>query len=209
MGTIKTGLSNALFSKVQQHVLGILYTRPDTAFHTNEIIRVAKTGRGAVQRELKKLNEAGLILCTYAGNQKQYRANTDNLIFSELRSIILKTFGMAEVLHDALKPISSKIILAFIYGSIAKGEDTAKSDIDLMIVSDTISYSNLFEFLHKTEEDLGRTINPTCYTLKEWIKKRRSQNHFLNQVLSQPKIYIIGDDEELNKLEQVGRDKST
>ncbi len=100
---------------------------------------------------------------------------------------------MADLLRDALEPISSKIILSFIYGSIAKSEDNAKSDIDLMIVSDKIGYSELFQLLVKTEEYLGRTIHPTCYTVEEWNKKRRSQNHFLNQVLSQPKIFIIGD----------------
>ena len=110
-------ISDALFSKVRQRVLGLLYGQPDSDFHTNEIIRLTDSGTGAVQRELESLTGAGSIIVKQVGNQKRYQANRDTPFFVELRSIVLKTFGLADVLRKTLKPIAKQIHLAFIYGS--------------------------------------------------------------------------------------------
>ncbi|MFZ2314797.1 MAG: nucleotidyltransferase domain-containing protein [Gammaproteobacteria bacterium] len=197
MGIVKAGLSNILFSKARQCVLGLLYTQPNRSFHTNEIIRLTHSGTGAIQRELEKLSAAGLITTKALGNQKHYEANQTSPLFTELRSIVLKTFGLADVLKQALAPIAPQIHTAFIYGSIAKQEDTAHSDIDLMLISDNLTYADLFKLLEEAQIQLGRPINPTFYSPSEWKRKRKTNNHFLDQVMAQPKIFIIGTEDEL------------
>ncbi len=200
MGIEKFNLSSTLFSKALQRILALLYGQPDCSFHTNEIIRLTHSGTGAVQRELKKLHSSGLLSTKSIGNQKHYQVNRSSPLFSELRSIVLKTFGLADVLRNALDPIASKIYVAFIYGSIAKQEDRSNSDIDLMLVSDNLSYADLFQLLTKAEEILGRPIHPSFYSEKEWTKKRKEHNHFLTQLIKQPKIFLIGTEDELTKL---------
>ncbi len=197
MRKIQFNLSNVLFSKVRQCVLGLLYSQPSRSFHTNEIIRLTHSGTGAVQRELEKLSTAGLITIKTIGNQKHYEANRASPLFSELRSIVLKTFGLADVLRQALAPITSEIYIAFIYGSIAKQEDTAHSDIDLMLISDNLTYADLFKLLEDAQTQLSRSINPTFYSLSEWRQKIKTNNHFLHQVIGQPKIFLIGTEDEL------------
>jgi predicted nucleotidyltransferase len=197
MGMNKINISNALFSKAQQHVLGLLYSQPDKGFYTNEIIRLSKSGTGAVQRELAKLTAVGLVTIKRVGNQKHYQANRANPLFSELRSLVMKTFGLADIIRDAITPIAKHIHIAFIYGSIAKQEDTAASDIDLMVISDTLSYAELFKLLEETEIQLGRKINPTFYSRAEWIKKSKGGNHFVTSLSKQPKIFLIGTEDEL------------
>jgi predicted nucleotidyltransferase len=196
----KINLSNALFSKAQRHVLGLLYGRPDTDFYTNEIILLSKSGTGAVQRELAKLTAAGLVTVKRVGNQKRYQANSGTPFFAELRSIVLKTFGLADVIRQTLNPLAKHIHLAFIYGSIAKQEDTAKSDIDLMIISDKLTYAELFPLLEKAEAQLGRSINPTFHSHSEWSNKYNQGNNFIAQLMQQPKIFLIGTEDELAKL---------
>ena len=200
MGMKKTSLTNVLFSKVQQRVLAILYVQPNYSFHTNDIIRLSRSGTGATQRELKKLASAKLITVKQKGNLKLYQANPDTPIFSELRSIVLKTFGLADVLQEALISMASKIDVSFIYGSIAKQEDTASSDIDLMIITNQLTYPGLFKQLEKIEPQLGRHINPTIYTPTEWIQKQKANNNFILQIMRQPKIFLIGNEDELTIL---------
>ena len=144
MQSATVSLSEALFPKGRQLELGLFYGRPDTSFHTNEIIRLSGSGTGAVQRELERLTAAGLITMQVVGKQKRYQANKLSPLFSELRAIVLKTFGLADVLQQALVPVIQEIKIAFIYGSVAKQEDTSNSDIDLMLISDTVSYAELF-----------------------------------------------------------------
>lgn len=200
MNRKKSNLSFALFPKIRQRVLGLLYGKPDQAFYTNEIIRLSHSGSGAIQRELAKLSAAELILSELSGNQKKYRANQQSPLFSDLRNIILKTFGLGDTLKAALTPVSNQIQFAFIYGSIASGKDTAKSDIDLMIISDTLSYAEIFQLLEKPQKKLGRQINPTFYSQDEWIKKHKNKNHFVMQVIKKPKIFLIGKQDELKRL---------
>lgn len=200
MRTIQPSLSNALFSKVRQCVLALLYGQPDRSFHTNEIIRLTHSGTGAVQRELEKLAAVGLITTQSIGNQKHYSANCASPLFTELRGIVLKTFGLADVLRQALAPIASQIHIAFIYGSIAKQEDTAGSDVDLMLISDNLTYADLFKLLEEAQVTLSRSIHPTFYSQVEWERKHQANNNFLAQIVKQPKIFLIGSEDELTKL---------
>ena len=191
---ITTSISDVLFSGVQQKVLALLFGNSDRSFYTNEIAKLRKTGRGALQRELERLTSSGLITMTLSGAQKHYKANKNSPIFAELRGIVLKTFGLSDVLKIALLEHASAIRLAFIYGSVAKGTDTAASDIDVMVIADGLSYSLIFEALTKAEETLGRKVNPTLYSPAEFSKKIESDNHFVIRVLDQPKIILIGDE---------------
>src|SRR5437867_609450 len=129
------GVADALFAKVQQRVLGVLFGNPRRSFYANEVTALARSGTGAVQRELRRLEASGLVTVTRVGNQKHYQANPGSPVFEELRALVLKTVGLADVLRAALAPVSRDIRAAFVYGSIAKGNDTAASDIDLMVVS--------------------------------------------------------------------------
>ncbi len=192
--------ANILFSKTRQSVLALLYLHPEKKFYTNEIIRYAQCGTGAVQRELQKLCEAGLIMVEKIGNQKQYRANQSSPLFIDLQNIIIKTFGVGDVLREALFSVKNEIKIAFVYGSIASNEIKTKSDIDLMIISDALSYADIFPLLISPEEKLGRPINPTFYSQKEWSSKRNSENNFVQSVIARPKIFLIGDLDDLNKL---------
>ena len=200
MRTTSLNFSNALFSKVRQCVLALLYGQHERSFHTNEIIRLTHSGTGAVQRELEKLAAVGLITTQFIGNQKHYKANCTSPLFTELRSIVLKTFGLADVVREALAPIASQIHIAFIYGSIAKHEDTASSDIDLMLVCDNLTYADLFNLLEEAQVKLGRPIHPTFYSPAEWKRKYQANNNFLTQLIKQPKIFLIGTEDELTKL---------
>ena len=200
MRTISPNISNALFSKVLQCVLALLYGQPDRSFHTNEIIRLTHSGTGAVQRELEKLTTVGLLTVQSIGNQKHYRANCTSPLFTELRGIVLKTFGLADVIREALIPVASQIHIAFIYGSIAKQEDTASSDIDLMLIGDNLTYADVFKLLEDAQGKLGRPINPTFYLPTQWARKHQANNNFLAQIMKQPKIFLIGSEDELSKL---------
>ena len=187
----KPGLAAALFSTTQQRVLGLLFGQPDRSFFANEIIALAGAGSGAVQRELARLEAAGLVVTSRVGNQKHFQACATSPIYAELVGIIRKTVGIAEPLRAALAPFARRILTAFVYGSIAKGGDTAASDIDVMIIGEKIAYPDLYATIESTEARLGRKINPTIYTPAE-LKKKRGTNSFVDRVLAQPKIFLIG-----------------
>jgi len=189
-----TGIADALLTKVQQRVLGVLFGNPGRSFYANEVIALADSGTGAVQRELARLEAAGLVTVTRVGKQKHYQANAAAPVFEELRGLILKTSGLADVLREALAPLAGQITAAFVYGSVAKGEDTAESDIDLMVVSDSLSHADLFAVLEETTNRLGRTVNPTVYSQKELAKRVRAGNAFIKRVLAQPKLWLIGEE---------------
>lgn len=193
----RKSLADALFTKTQQRVLGVLFGDPDRSFYTLELIRSAGTGRGAAQRELAKLEESGLVVARRIGHQKHYQVDPSSPLFTELRSIILKTVGLAEPLRAALKPLASAIRAAFVYGSVAKSEDRSGSDIDLMIVSDSLTYAEVFGALERAAKSLGRPINPTVYTEEEFSKRTREENAFVTRVLEQPKIWVIGSPDDL------------
>ena len=186
------GVADALFSKSQQRVLALLYGNPSRTFYANELIALAGSGTGAVQRELAKLERAELVVVTRVGNQKHYRANADAPVFAPLRDLILKTSGLADVLRASLAPVGGRVRAAFIYGSVAAQRDGAASDIDLMIISDELSYADLFTNLEEASKRLGRAVNPTIYSAAELAKRIRGHNAFVTRVLKQPKIWLIG-----------------
>lgn len=190
-------LADALFSTTQQRVLALLFGQPDRSFYASELIARAGAGSGAVQRELARLEQSGLVTVKRMGMQKHYQANPGSPLFSELRGIVQKTVGLAEPLRAALAPLVDGIIAAFVYGSVAKRQDTAASDIDLMVVSDTVGYADLYGALEALGIRLGRAINPTVYTRKQLAKRRREDTAFIRRVLEQPKVWIIGSDDVL------------
>ncbi|HVK55383.1 MAG TPA: nucleotidyltransferase domain-containing protein [Burkholderiales bacterium] len=192
-----TGLAQALFSGTQQRILGLLFGQPDRSFFATELIALSGGGSGGVQRELARLVASGLVNVTRIGNQKHYQANRESPIFEELHGIMRKTVGLAEPLRDALAPFANQVRAAFIYGSVAQGADTARSDIDLMIVSEGLSYVDVIEALQTVETKLGRPVNPTLYTPTEWQKKRAQGSAFVSKVGDRPKIFLIGSEDDL------------
>ncbi|MBN2644158.1 MAG: hypothetical protein JXR59_01640 [Desulfuromonadaceae bacterium] len=190
-------LGEALFTKTQRQVLGILFGQPQRSFYSKEIVNSAGVGIGTVHRELEKLSGCGLLTVKRIGNQKHYQANSASPIFEELQGIVRKTFGLAVPLRHALDEHKGKIELAFIYGSIAKNSDTSVSDIDLMLISDQLTYPDLLISFSALEGELGRQINPTIYTSEEFREKITSKNSFVVRVIEQPKIFLIGSVDDL------------
>lgn len=191
------GLADVLFSGTRQRLLGLLFGQPGRSFYANELIDLAKSGSGAVQRELVNFTESGLVTVKPVGNQKHYQANAACPIFSELCGIVLKTVGLADPLREALTPLAGEIDAAFVYGSVAKGTDSANSDIDLMLISDDLTYSDVFGSLETASGVLGRTVNPTILTSQEFRKRLAAKESFLTRVLEQPKMWIIGAEDAL------------
>ena len=191
-------LADALFPRVRQRVLAALFGTPDRSFYANEVIALAQSGTGAVQRELASLSEAGLLTVRKQGNQKHYQANADAPVFAELRGLVLKTMGVADVLRAALAPLAAQIELAFVYGSVARQQDTAHSDVDLMVVSPSLGYGELFGALEAATQTVGRTINPTLYTPEDISKRIQQDSAFVTRVLQQPTIWLIGKQEQLH-----------
>ena len=190
-------LSDALFTTTQQRVLGCLFGQPDRSFTVSELIRTTGAGSGAVQREIARLAGCGLLTVEPVGNQKRYRADPVSPIHAELVSIVRKTFGLAAPLREALAPLAEHLDAAFVYGSVAKGTDTAASDIDLMLVSDTLTYAEVMAVLHPLIGRLGREVHPTLYARDELHKRIAAGNSFVTRVLAQPRLWIIGGEHDL------------
>jgi len=191
-------VADALLPKVRQRVLAVLFGNPDRSYYANELIALAQSGTGAVQRELASLSAAGLITISKQGNQKHYQANVSAPVFAELRGLVLKTMGLADVLRHALLPLAAQIEMAFIYGSVAKQQDTAHSDVDVMIVSRSLGYGEVFGALENATQTLGRKVNPTLYTPEDWAKRITQDSAFVTRVLQQPKIWLIGTEEQVH-----------
>lgn len=191
-------LADALFPKVRQRILAVLFGSPDRSFYANEVIALAASGTGAVQRELASLSESGLLTVSKQGNQKHYQANANTPVFTELRALVLKTMGLADVLRNALSPLAAQIDFAFVYGSVARQQDTAQSDVDVMIVSASLAYGEVFGALEDAAVSLGRKVNPTLYTPSEWDKRMAQDSAFVTRVVQQPKIWLIGSEEQVH-----------
>lgn len=193
----RVSLADALFTNTQQRVLGLLFGQPSRSYYATEIIGLAGGGSGAVQRELARLAQSGLVTVRAVGNQKHYQANPQSPLFAELSGIAQKTVGLAEPLRDALHPLAPQILAAFVYGSVAKRQDVAASDIDLMVISDTLSYGDVFATVEAASTRFVRSVNPTILTRKELAKRMKVDNAFLSRVMSQPKIWLIGGEDDL------------
>lgn len=208
MSDVESPIADALFSKTQQRLLRLFFGQPERSFYTQELVRLVGMGIGTVQRELARLTEAGLLVQSQLGNQKHYQANAACPVFADLRAIVAKTFGVADVLKQALVPFADKLALAFVYGSLAKGEAHADSDIDLMVVGDDVAYAQLMEGLVAAEEQLGRAVNPTVYGVGEFRRKLAEGNTFLLRVMQQPKILITGSLDGFGESTEFGKDQS-
>ena len=187
-----SSLADALFTSTQQSVLSFLFGQPGRSFYVTQIMALAKSGRGAVQRELSRLSESGLVTVKNVGTQKHYQANPDSPLFAELCSIIRKTVGLEEPLRAAVASLPGEIGLALIYGSVAKRADTSTSDIDLLIVANSLTLEEIYSTLAPVEELIERRVNPTLYTSQEYDQRRKNKNAFLMRVLDGPTILIKG-----------------
>ena len=191
-----TDLATLFFGSYRRQVLGLLLLRPDEAFHLREIARVTHTQPGTLRRELNLLADAGVLLRERLGNLVRYRANPACPIYEELRGILKKTSGMADVLREALRPLAGRIRVALLFGSVAKDEEGRESDIDLLVVG-TVTFDEVVDAVYSIQQQLGREINPVVYTPQEFAKKRSGA--FLKRVLEDRKLFILGTENDIGK----------
>ena len=194
-----TSVADVLFGQTRRSVLALLYGHSDEAFYLRQIARRIGTSVGAVQREVRQLSDAGLIGRNAQGNQVLYRANAKSPVFRELKSLIIKTAGVRDVIAEALFPLRDRIRVAFVYGSIARQEEKAESDVDLMVVG-RATFREVVTHLQAAQKKLGREVNPTVYSVAEFRRKRRAGNHFLTRVLESKKLFVLGDERELARM---------
>jgi uncharacterized protein len=199
MRTETNALGDLLFGQTRGRILALLYGTPDQAFFTRQIARQVGTSVGTVQRELETLSQIGLIERSATGMQVFYQANRDHPAYAELHSLVAKTAGAFHILRSALAALAKKIAFAFVYGSMARGDENAVSDVDLMVIGD-VSLDEMLMQLATAERDLGRSINPTVFSLKEFKSKLKAGNHFLKSVMRGEKVLLIGDENELGKM---------
>ncbi|WP_428634020.1 nucleotidyltransferase domain-containing protein [Sedimenticola sp.] len=185
-------LGDALFTTTQQRVLGLLYVQPGKSFYTKEILRLTGMGVATIKRELDRMVTAGILTLTKRGNQHHYQANPDCPIYNELRGVVNKTFGMADVVKSVLTPLADSIEWSFIFGSVASGTERVGSDIDLLVVGD-VGFADLAGALYSSQGSLGREINPKIYRREEWIQMLTDKDAFVREILAKPRIDILGD----------------
>ena len=198
-GSIRREIAVALFGKVRSAVLALLFCNSDRSFYLREIIRHVGAGQGATQRELNQLLKLGLVNRWRVGNQAHYQANSKSSIFPELKSLMNKTSGATKVIHEALAALQDRIVSSFIYGSFAKGTETAESDVDVMVIG-AVSFAEVADHLYEAQEELSREINPTVYPVEEFQRKLSERNHFLTSLIDEQKVFLIGDEDEFARL---------
>jgi predicted nucleotidyltransferase len=186
-------IADSLFSDSQSRVFRWLFGQPERSYHLNELLRLTGLGSASLQRELNKLAEAGLVRSERVGNLRRFQANQESPVYGELVGLTRKTLGIEPMLREALVPLAPKLEAAFIYGSVAKETDTAKSDIDVMLVGKNLLLAKVLELLVPLEAQLGRKINPTCLTPAEFKRRRAEPDSFVNRVLAQPVIPLMGE----------------
>ncbi len=198
MGTTSI-LSETLFGHTRAAVLAVLYGHVGEAFYLRQLARLIDISLGPVQREMRQLVEAGLVNRRTVGAQTLYSANQDSPVFQEIKNLVNKTVGMHDVLTAALCPLQNEINLSFVYGSVARSRENERSDVDLMVVGN-VDFGDVVEKLAGAQKILNREINPTVYSVREFRKKIRE--NFLKTVLSDKKLFIIGDEDDLRELGQ-------
>ena len=208
MGDKSISLANALFTKVQQRVLGVLFGNPLRSFYGNEIVRLADSGIGAVQRELEKLSAAGLIVSQRIGNQRHFRANPHTPIYGELVALIAKTCGVAEVVRMALQPLADKLDYALIDRALAEGYVSTRNPIDLLLVGKGPTPAEVRELLVGAESRLGQSIRPILYTQDELGEQLREAGSFVARLLERPTFCLIGTDEAFAALGEPDQERS-
>jgi predicted nucleotidyltransferase len=201
MRTEAKALGDLLFGQTRSRILALLYGMPDQSFFTRQIARQTGTSAGTVQRELETLSQLGLIERSASGKQVFYQASRKHPAYPELHSLIAKTSGVFHLLRSALAPLAKRITFALVYGSMARGDENAGSDVDLMVIGN-VSMDELLAQLTSAERDLGRSINPTVYSPKEFKAKLQEGNHFLKSVMRGEKVLLIGDENDLGKMDR-------
>lgn len=191
-------LSDVLFGEYRKRILGLLLLHPEQGYHVRELARLTNTSAGTLHKELSKLSDAGILQSKKVGNQQHYSANLQCPIFEELASIFRKTSGLADVIGDALSSVKSQIQLAMVFGSVARGEEQANSDIDVMIIGD-ISFGDVVSLLHESQATLRREINPVVYSMDSFKSRVEKNDSFIKEILNKPKLFIIGSEHELRK----------
>ena len=184
-------LAQAIFSDRQARLFRWLFGQPERSFFLNELLRLSGLGSASLQQELKRLTSASVVLSTRRGNLRVFQANPASPLFPELVSLTRKTCGVETVLMQSLEPLRPKLAHALVYGSVARQEDTSASDVDLMLVGVDLSLADVLEHLQSAEEALGRKVNPTCYSLQEFERRRADADSFVNKVLAQPTINLL------------------
>jgi len=199
MGTIAKDLAAVLWPKTRRRVLGLLLSRPEEEWHLREIVRQVGLAPATVQREVVALAEAGILRRRQQGNQVYYSADETCPIFPELHRLMLKTAGLADVLCEALQPVADRVQVGFVFGSLAEGTATSDSDVDLMIISQ-VGLQELVPHLRQAQDTLGREINPVTISAQELRDRVAHSDHFVTTVLAGPKIFLIGDEDDLRRL---------
>lgn len=194
----QAGLAETLFSDYRRRILALLLLRPDEHYHVREISRLTGVPAGSLHRELKLLTDAGLLERQAMGNQVRYKANRDCPIFQELAGIFRKTTGLADIVHSALLPLSPAITAAFIFGSVARGEEQANSDVDVCVIG-TVSFTDVVVALADMRQRLGREVNPVVMSHGQFTDKLAAGEQFLTRIMGERKIYLIGDENDLGK----------
>jgi predicted nucleotidyltransferase len=199
MGTNTNDMAAALFPGTKRKILELFFLNPDQEYYFSEVARLTGTRQGVVQRELKTLTEVGILNFERRGRQKFYSVNRDNPIFPDLRNVVFKTFGVIGRMKNALEPLKKKITVAFVYGSFARSEEVASSDLDLFVVG-RLSLGEIVSLLSPVEKEIGRDINPILFSEPEFRNKWSKKNHFLRTVARVEKEFIIGAEDEFRKL---------
>jgi uncharacterized protein len=197
--TVNDHLTETLLGKTRRSILSVLYGHADETFYLRQLVRVAGSGTGSVQRELKALADAGIIRRIGKGRQVYYQANAQCAVYPELKSLIMKTAGMGDALKLAMLPLSERIRTAFIYGSVAHSSESRESDVDLFVIGD-VTLAEVVETLSPIQLTLNREINPTVYPVEEFRAKQAAGHHFIKSVLEGNKVFLIGDENDLAKL---------
>lgn len=192
-------IAAALFSESQSRIFRWLFGQPERTFHLSELRRLTGLGSASLQRELNRLAEAGLVRSERIGNLRCFQANSQSPIYNELIGLTRKTIGLQPQLREALLPLVPRLKAAWIFGSVAKQTDTVQSDIDIMLIGENLPLSDILEHILPLEAQLGRKINPTCYTPADFERRRAEADSFVNRILSQPVLPLIGDPNELGR----------
>jgi len=192
-------LEALLGSKLRSKVLGWLFTHPDERYFVRQLTKLIKEDSTNVSRELSRLEKAGILVSTIEGKHKYYQANRQSPLFDELHGLMLKTVGVADIIKKALEPRMADIKLAFIFGSLAKKSEHRFSDIDLLVVGN-ITFGEVVDLISTAEGTLNRELNPVVYTLSEFNKRISENHYFISDILSGDKIFVVGDENELQSL---------
>ena len=194
----KSSIANALFSRTQQQLLSALLVNSRQPVYAADLARQFRVRASTLHRDLRKLTQAGILKTSRSGNRTYFQANEVCPVFPELRSLLIKTSGLVDVLQGELAPLAAKLTVAAVYGSMASGTETSGSDIDLLVVG-SAKMMDLVPMLERAGGQLGRQINPTLYTARELSQKAHG-SHFVQSVLGKPLLFVLGSDRDLEAI---------